>query len=112
MNDLLEFRLLSAKLKLKYILDPKMETKRSNIPAPMKSLVWRKYVSNELIRGSCFCCRVKKITLDDFQCSHIISDKDGGKVEIENLRACCGKCNQSMNSRNMYEYISNYGFWN
>ena len=67
--------------------------------------------SETLIKGLCFCCRKQEIFIDNVQCSHIISDKDGGKVEIENFRACCSKCNQSMGSMNMYLYISTFGFW-
>lgn len=48
----------------------------------------------------------------DFHAGHIISDKDKGKVELENLRPLCSKCNLSMGSENMFEFISKYGFWN
>lgn len=112
LSDLEKFRILTAKLKLKYILDPKKEDKRKSIPAPLKKQIWEKYISIDLRKGKCFCCKTTDIMESDFHAGHIISDKDKGKVELENLRPLCSKCNLSMGSENMFEFISKYGFWN
>src|SRR5277367_708046 len=112
MDKLFDFRLQSSKLKLKYILDPKQPGKRKSIPAPIKKIMWETYISKELRIGKCFCCQKTDILETDCHAGHIISDKDGGKIEVDNLRPVCAKCNQSMGSKNMYEFISEYGFWN
>jgi len=107
-----QFRILVSKLKLKYILDPNRSIKRQNIPAPLKSQVWDKYISTEYKKGKCFCCKTTEISCDNFHGCHIISHKDKGKIELDNLRPICSKCNTSMGKRNMYEFINEFGFWN
>lgn len=109
--DLLKFRIISTKLKLKYILDPKIEIKRKTIPKKIRNLVWETYISKKDRLGKCFCCRNKEISSDEWHCGHVISDKNKGKPEIENLRPLCSSCNLSMSDMNMYEFINYYGFW-
>jgi 5-methylcytosine-specific restriction endonuclease McrA len=113
MNKLFEFRLQASKLKLKYILyNFNQESKRKSIPAPIKKMMWEKYVSKELRMGKCFCCQDKDILETDCHAGHVISDKDGGRVELDNLRPICAKCNLSMGSENMYQFIVKYNMWN
>lgn len=110
-KELFNFRIYSSKLKLRYILDPKIEIKRKATPAPIKRQVWEKYISTELRKGKCFCCKTKDIMESDKECGHIISDKNKGKPELDNLRPICSQCNKSMGSDNMYEFISSFNFW-
>ena len=39
-----------------------------------------------------------------FEAGHIISENDGGKIELSNLIAICNICNIDMKTKNMYEY--------
>ena len=43
---------------------------------------------------------------DDWDAGHIISDKNGGACNLENLKPICKKCNQSMGSQNWEDYLS------
>src|SRR5579872_6191925 len=94
-------------LTLKYFNEIKIN-KRKSIPAPLKRQVWEIYISTELRKGKCFCCKTKDIMESDFHCAHVISHKNKGKIELENLRPTCSQCNLSMGSNNMYDYISKY----
>lgn len=58
-----------------------------------------------------FCCLTQNIEINSFHSGHIISRKEGGKIELENLRPLCSSCNQSMKSKDMYSYIKEYNFW-
>lgn len=51
---------------------------------------------------SCFACL---IDLEQWECGHILSVAHGGLTIPENLRPLCQKCNRSMGSMHMYEYI-------
>lgn len=110
-KELLNFRIITAKLKLEYIIDPKEGTKRKTIPSSIKPQIWETYISKKDRIGKCFCCRTKDIYSDDYEAGHVISDKDGGKWEIKNLRPVCSKCNKSMGKENMYKFICDGNFW-
>ncbi len=58
----------------------------------------------------CYCCSVEPITKGNFECGHIISEKEGGEVKLENLRPICGLCNKSMGTKNMLEFMKQYGY--
>ena len=50
-------------------------------------------------------CPVKKkvtITNTNFDVGHVLSEKNGGTHEINNLRPICGACNHSMGYENIY----------
>lgn len=110
LTKLENFRILTNKLRLKYILDPS-EHKSKTIPAPLKTQIWKTFISEDLIKGKCFCCLTQNIEINSFHSGHIISRKEGGKIELENLRPLCSSCNQSMKSKDMYSYIKEYNFW-
>ena len=44
----------------------------------------------------------------DFHAGHIISEKNGGLINIDNIIPICSQCNTSMNSENMDLYITKY----
>ena len=68
-----------------------------------------KYLGNTT-EGKCLCCNNIKIFITNFDCGHIISNKDGGKINIDNLKPICRLCNSSMGTTNMNEFIKKYGF--
>lgn len=39
-----------------------------------------------------------------FHCGHIVSEFNGGKTIIENLRPVCFNCNSNMNTTNWLDY--------
>ena len=83
-----------------------LENKRKNIPKTVRDSLWNKNFKEEL-NGNCFVCNIK-ITFHNFHAGHIISVKDGGNNNINNLEVLCSSCNLSMGSQNLYEFKNNY----
>lgn len=86
----------------------KGQTKRKNIPQTLRYAVWEKYFgkNNE---NKCLCCKNATIAITNFDCGHIVSNKAGGKIHIDNLKPICKTCNSSMGTTNMNEFIQRYG---
>ena len=42
---------------------------------------------------------------------HVISEKNGGTHEINNLRPICFACNHSMGTENMIDFVVKYGLY-
>ena len=57
----------------------------------------------------CVCCNIESISLANFDCGHIISEKHGGKITLDNLRPICRLCNLSMKTKNMNDFMDDYG---
>lgn len=88
----------------------KKETKKKeSIPAAVKTLVWNKWIGEKVAEGGCYACRVTSINMRHFHCGHVVSEKHGGGLTIDNLRPVCANCNLSMGSMNMHEYIEKFG---
>ena len=51
---------------------------------------------------------MKICQLDPFHIGHVISEKNGGTLDISNLRPICSGCNSSMKCTNMREFIKTY----
>lgn len=86
---------------------PKKKTKEK-IPATVKNSLWRTYFKENIV-GICQCCKKEQISVKNFDCGHIISEKNGGSVSIDNLKPICRLCNSSMGTMNMQEFINKYG---
>jgi exodeoxyribonuclease V alpha subunit len=87
----------------------KMPSKKANIPSPVKRQVWYKYIGEEIGKAKCYCCQLSNISQMSFHAGHIISEKDGGEINAENLRPICQNCNSSMGTMNMNDFIEKYG---
>lgn len=83
--------------------------KKEPIPAAIKTLVWNKYIGDKVAEAKCMCCRVTSISMRHFIAGHILSEKYGGGVTVDNLRPICSNCNLSMGSNNMADFISKFG---
>ena len=83
--------------------------KKDQIPITVKNTLWNVYFKNN-INGVCQCCKHEIISKNNFDCGHIISEKDGGLVTLDNLRPICRSCNSSMGTLNMDIFIKKYGF--
>ena len=78
--------------------------KKQKIPATIRNLVWNTYFTT--IDGICICCNHEKISRGNFQCGHIVSEKNGGTLHISNLKPICALCNASMGTMNMNDFIN------
>ena len=83
--------------------------KKVTIPKAIKQLVWNTYIGEQNGAGKCQCCQRTNITQMSFQCGHIISEFNGGKVTIDNLKPICPLCNSSMGTKNMNDFITEHG---
>ena len=81
--------------------------KKEAIPKAVKLCVWRNYFGSSL-DGVCVCCQRENISYLNHHTSHIQSEKEGGKVSLENLAPCCMTCNLSMGTMNMNDFIKKY----
>ena len=86
----------------------KKKVKKEKIPATLKNILWHKYFETSLT-GMCQCCKVETISKAIFDAGHIISEKNGGKVVLDNLKPICKLCNSSMGRTNMDDFMKKYG---
>ena len=89
--------------------DPRHQVKTSGkktIPHSIKKRVWVAMFQEQEI-DECPLCRniLKRDVNNGWQCGHIISEANGGRTELDNLRPICQSCNSSMGSRNWDEYV-------
>ena len=74
----------------------------------MRFKIWETYVGNHL-ESLCFCCKSKRITpftsYNAFQAGHILSENDGGKIELGNLLPICASCNRKMGTTHWDDYV-------
>ena len=82
--------------------------KKEKIPSAVRKIVWNTYIGKDKPIGNCLCCNAEEISNTNFECGHIKSEKNGGEVNIENLRPICGHCNKSIGGNNMDEFMDRY----
>lgn len=100
----------SKKPIIKKIVVTEVKTKKKakeKIPATVRNLVWLKFIGDKN-QGNCLCCSEEIISRANFQCGHIIAEKNGGEVTVDNLRPICGSCNGSMGTQNMEDFIKKH----
>jgi hypothetical protein len=92
--------------------EPKKETskkelkeevkKKKIIPKALRMKVWEKNIGN-ILNGVCYSCE-REIKIDSFEAGHIISEKNGGEIHIDNLKPICKPCNTSCATMNLDEF--------
>ena len=85
--------------------------KKQSIPKQVRVIVWNHYIGEDIIKHKCLCCKKVTITNTNFDVGHVLSEKNGGTHEINNLRPICGACNHSMGSENMVDFVVKYGLY-
>lgn len=76
-----------------------------SIPKTLRNSVWNKYIGDNVAKAYCICCNDKLISMQEFQCGHIIAEVENGPLTMENLRPICSCCNKSMGKTNMRFFI-------
>jgi len=76
----------------------------------MRTQVWNEYIGIDI--GSIICpyCCANKISQLNFECGHVISEANNGKIELDNFRPICNKCNKSIGKKTMDVNKWNEGF--
>jgi hypothetical protein len=87
-----------------------------SVHAKRRQEVWEKYVGNKFYT-ICFCCRKQPIyaTGDKYsknnkkkpvwEAGHILSQKEGGSMDVDNLLPICSPCNGSMKALHWDLYV-------
>lgn len=86
-----------------------IKKKKQTIPKNVKTIVWNHYIGDDIIKHRCLCCKKVVIQNTNFEVGHVLSEKNGGTHEINNLRPICGACNHSMGTENMVDFVLKYG---
>lgn len=81
--------------------------KKEKIPATVRNIVWVTYF-NTSKKGQCWLCKVEDISSANFECGHVVSERNGGKPTIDNLRPICSFCNKSVGTMNMNDFKEKY----
>jgi len=88
---------------------PQKKKGKEKIPTSVKNTLWSLHFQGSL-NGICQCCKTENISKNNFDCGHVLSEKDGGSVALSNLKPICRSCNSSMGTMNMNDFIKKYGF--
>jgi len=83
--------------------------RKKTIPVALKRKVWDHWVGEHIGKTKCPCCKLTDITQLNFSCGHITAEANGGSLHLLNLRPICTSCNSSMGTKNMNEFIREYG---
>ena len=71
----------------------------------IRDQVWNEYIGVDKGTEKCFCCNIHTISQQNFETGHIISKKNGGCNNLINLLPICSKCNKSMGTNAMFQYM-------
>ena len=91
-----------------------IKKKKKNVPPKIRKKMWLTYVG-DTTEALCFCCKSKTLTTftgcNPFHAGHILSDKDGGKIELGNLLPICTLCNKKMSSTHWDDFVKTNKLW-
>ena len=82
---------------------------KAKIYATVRNAVWTHYNGDQL-KIKCFCCNTEEISRGNYECGHVVSEKNGGDASITNLRPICSLCNKSMGIKSMDDFMVECGF--
>ena len=85
--------------------------KKQSIPKNVRVIIWNHYIGEDIIKHKCLCCKKVTISNTNFDVGHVLSEKNGGTHEINNLRPICFACDHSMGSENMIDFVVKYGLF-
>ncbi len=89
-------------------INPKNSHKRIKVSAAMRASLWNKYYGDETNKGTCILCKCE-LKMSQYHVSHIQSLKENGTYNQDNLTIMCSKCNTSLGSKNLNDYLQEYG---
>ena len=87
----------------------KKKPAKEKIPSAVKRIVWNTYIGKDNLKGTCLCCNSEEVTVTNFECGHVKSEKNGGEVTVYNLRPICSNCNKSVGANDMDDFMKRYG---
>jgi len=87
----------------------KSNYKKKSIPLVLKRKLWDKYFGEQNGIAQCPCCKMSQISTFSFHCGHIVSEKCGGLLVLDNLIPLCQSCNSSMGMKSYTEFCKEIG---
>ena len=90
----------------------KTRYKKKSIPLVLKRRLWDKYFGEQNGIALCPCCKLTQISTFSFHCGHIISERMGGSLILDNLIPLCQSCNSSMGTKSYNEFCEYIGISN
>jgi flagellar biosynthesis GTPase FlhF len=93
------------------INNPLPKKNRQTLPKSVRDSVWNHYIGEDINKHRCLCCKKVLINNRQFEVGHVLSVRDCGTDEINNLRPICSPCNHSMGTTNMIEFVKTYGYY-
>jgi len=90
----------------------KVRYKKKSIPLVLKRRLWSKYFGEQNGIATCPCCKLSQISTFSFHCGHIISERNGGTLILDNLIPLCQSCNSSMGTKSYNEFCEYIGISN
>lgn len=86
------------------------QRRKESIPKVLKVQVWEHYIGKGVGEALCSCCKKEPITPFAYHCGHVVSEANGGKMELYNLRPICPRCNLSMGKKDMRTFMQKCNF--
>ena len=86
----------------------KKKKQKRAIPKIVKQNVWNTYVGNQIGSTKCLVCGETEILQSLFHAGHVISEFNGGRINVDNLRPICSLCNTCMGTRNMGDFVEEF----
>ena len=90
-----------------YKLKSPMTTKprKKKIAAALREQVWLASMGAVFSSKCTVTWCSNQVTVFNFQCGHLLAESKGGPTVLENLRPICGRCNQSMGTMHMEQWL-------
>jgi 5-methylcytosine-specific restriction endonuclease McrA len=88
-----------------------IKKKKQSIPKNVRIIIWNHYIGEDIIKHKCMCCKKVTISNTNFEVGHVLSEKNNGTHEINNLRPICFSCNHSMGTENMIDFVVKFGLY-
>lgn len=76
--------------------------KKKSIPKAIRMKAWEITIGDTIF-GNCYCCE-REVKIDNFDCAHIIAEKNGGETSLNNLQVTCKPCNLSCGIMNLNDF--------
>lgn len=90
----------------------KVRYKKKSIPLVLKRRLWNKYFGEQNGIATCPCCKLSQISTFSFHCGHIVSERNGGLLILDNLIPLCQSCNSSMGTKSYNDFCEYIGISN
>lgn len=103
----LRYTNLKKDIKKKYNEKRVPSRKRVSVPKTLKIELWNLKIEKDIGTGKCGVCR-RDLDSKNFEAGHIISVKNGGETNLENLLPICSCCNKSMSTENLDDFKKKY----